>query len=268
MAPSRWKQASRTTRIWCNCVSGGSEDASHLGDPCVGFVANAPDIRLNYTSGTLPLIFTVQAEADTTLLVNGPGGDWTCDDDSGPGRNPLVVFDNPQSGQYDIWVGTFGAPENHPAVLSISEIRELASNAIDLPPDPSLYPRFGSAYLTSGFRNDPHREYLTGGGPAQAGLLGTPCTGYVNTAPDFRLDFTAGKFPLYVSAESDGDATLVINGPDGRWYCDDDSGGDFDPLLVFTAPQSGQYDIWIGNFDSAAPLYGVELRISELGSGE
>jgi|GEM_PF-2030247 len=73
-----------------NLESGGNVDASGLGSGCVGFVANAPDYRLNYTPGTSPLIFSVASNYDTTLVINGPDGRWYCDDDSGDGSNPLI----------------------------------------------------------------------------------------------------------------------------------------------------------------------------------
>ena len=116
-------------------VSGGSVDVQRnigsradgrVGDRrCRGFVANAPDVRLRFTagSGVLPLIISVDSSADTTLVVNGPDGVWYCDDDSGQGLNPSLRFTNPQSGQYDIWVGTFGGSSMEPATLVISELR-------------------------------------------------------------------------------------------------------------------------------------------------
>ena len=48
---------------------------------------------------------------------------------------------------------------------------------------------------------------------------------------------------------SSTDTTLIINGPDGRWYCDDDSWGDGDAEVRFNKPDSGAYDIWIGTFN-------------------
>src|ERR1041385_5019018 len=52
--------------------SGGSIDAQEINPGCKGFVASAPDLRINFTSGALPLIISVTSTADTTLLVHGP----------------------------------------------------------------------------------------------------------------------------------------------------------------------------------------------------
>jgi len=105
-----------------NVQSGGSRNASSVGSGCTGSIANAPDVRLNYNAGSLPMIISVSSSADTTLVVNGPDGSWYCDDDGGTyGSNPQVRFNSPQSGQYDIWIGSYnGGQEN--ARLYISEL--------------------------------------------------------------------------------------------------------------------------------------------------
>lgn len=104
-----------------NVTAGGQLNAATLGDGCVGSVANSPDVRLNYTAGSLPLIISVGADADTTLVVNGPDGQWYCNDDTN-GVNPVVRFDNPGSGQYDIYIGHYGQGRRIPAQLYISEV--------------------------------------------------------------------------------------------------------------------------------------------------
>jgi hypothetical protein len=105
---------------------------------------------------------------------------------------------------------------------------------------------FGSVTLNAGFDDDPFQRRFRGGGPNDASHLPGPCTGNVGTPPDFRLTYNAGSAPLVVRSVSTADTTLVINGPDGRWYCDDDSFGDLDAEVRFNRPQSGVYDIWIG----------------------
>jgi hypothetical protein len=103
--------------------AGGTIDASRLGSPCAGFIAGPPDVRLTYNAGTLPLIISVAAASDTTLVVNGPDGRWYCDDDSGDAPlNPMVRFNDPADGRYEIWVGTFSDTASQPARLHISEL--------------------------------------------------------------------------------------------------------------------------------------------------
>ena len=104
--------------------SGGPVNAAQsIGGACSGFVANAPDYRVNYTPGSLPLIISVNSSADTTLVINAPDGQWYCDDDGGnQGMNPAVRFNQPRAGQYDIWVGTYGSNTNSPSQLNVSEL--------------------------------------------------------------------------------------------------------------------------------------------------
>lgn len=103
--------------------SGGNIDASKLGNGCTGFIASAPDVRLNYEPGSLPLIISVSSNADTSLVINLPNGEWLCDDDSGNGAlNPSITLRNVQSGQYDVWVGTYGETDAKAAQLSLSEL--------------------------------------------------------------------------------------------------------------------------------------------------
>ena len=106
-----------------NVQSGGSQNAQNLSSSCRGFIANAPDVRVNYSAGSFPLIFSVASSADTTLVVNAPDGSWYCDDDGGNnGLNPAIRFGSPMSGQYDDWIGTYGNASLQPAQLHVSEL--------------------------------------------------------------------------------------------------------------------------------------------------
>lgn len=100
-------------------VAGGTIDATSVQSGCVGMIAPAPDVRL-FWDGTSSLIISVDSDDDTTLVVNGPDGSWHCDDDSGEGNNPSLQFRTSLSGQYDIWIGTFGS-DYASATLSVSE---------------------------------------------------------------------------------------------------------------------------------------------------
>jgi hypothetical protein len=253
-------------------VAGGGNSASDWsGGECAGFVADAPDVRVNFTGGAFSQInFSARSNADTTLIVNDPNGQWFCDDDSGGNLNPLVEL-TPISGQYDIWVGTFDSSTAQ-ATLAVSE---LPYNGASVPgstpgtpttsgPDYSLAPAYGTYSLASGFTPDPFEvQVVAGGGNSASDWSGGQCAGFVADAPDVRLMFQGGSFPeLYFSADSGADTTLVINGPNGEWFCDDDSGNGALNPLVRMAPVSGQYDIWVGTYGSSTA--NALLSISEL----
>ncbi|MEQ8432829.1 MAG: hypothetical protein RIA71_01195 [Oceanicaulis sp.] len=253
-------------------VAGGGNSASQWSNgECAGFVADAPDVRVNFTGGSFSEInFSARSNADTTLIVNDPNGNWHCDDDSGGDLNPLVEL-TPVSGQYDIWVGTFGSSTAQ-ATLAVSELPYGGASAGSAPrpprgpsgPDYSLAPGYGTYSLASGFTPDPFEvQVVAGGANSASDWSGGQCAGFIADAPDVRLMFQGGSFPeLFFSADSGADTTLVINGPNGEWFCDDDSGnGGFNPL-VRMAPSSGQYDIWVGTYGSSTAS--AVLSISEL----
>jgi hypothetical protein len=103
-------------------TSGGSVDVSYLGGNCRGFATPAPDYRVTYTAGSASLLrFYVSSGGDTTLIINDANGGWRCADDT-YGSNPGIDFNNPVSGVYDIWVGSFTAGATNSATLSVTEI--------------------------------------------------------------------------------------------------------------------------------------------------
>jgi hypothetical protein len=114
--------------------------------------------------------------------------------------------------------------------------------------DSSQTANFGSRRLSAGFTPDPYSVDVVAGGSIDASRLGNGCVGKISNAPDFELTYTAGSLPLVFRTRSGEDTTLVINGPDGRFYCDDDSYGDGDAEVRFNAPRSGVYDVWIGTY--------------------
>lgn len=265
--------------------SGGVNDASRVGNGCSGYVASGPDIRINYTAGSLPLTISAVSGADTTLVVNLPNGNWVCNDDgNGTGLNPQLRFERPLSGQYDVWVGTLADNSNHPATVLVSELAGGGlnastggqpqvqglmgnntgggANASEI--DVSGQPHAGTFNLRAGFQPDPTNVSVTPGGDINASTLGGNCVGNISRAPDVRVNYTAGSLPLVLSVNSTGDTSLVVNLPNGQYACDDDGGNTgLNPALTFNQPQSGQYDIWVGNLGDT---YGVPatLSISEL----
>ncbi len=110
-------------------------------------------------------------------------------------------------------------------------------------------PAFGAVTLYSGFTPDPYYRDLTAGGTLDASrAIGGNCYGSIANAPDFRMNYSAGSYALTIYVESYRDTTLVVNTPDGRWHCNDDW-DQLNPGMTFPAPQSGQYDIWVGSYE-------------------
>jgi hypothetical protein len=99
--------------------------------------------------------------------------------------------------------------------------------------------------LSAGFVPDPVTVDLYSGGGNQASDLGSSCVGTVASSPDVVLNFDSAGGRLAIGVLADTDTSLVINGPDGRFYCNDDNSG-LNPGLVWGRAPSGQYDIWVG----------------------
>ena len=249
-------------------TSGGALRASNVGSSCRGWIANAPDFSVSYSAGnTFDLTIGVDSNSDTTLVVNDPSGNWHCNDDGGEGLNPLLLFSNPMSGRYDIWVGSYSEGEYASSTLSISEIGQVADH-YDQPsysgPDWSLPATYGSASLSAGFQPDPYRVNIVSGGSFRASDVQSGCRGWVAGPPDFELQFSAGSLPLIISANSDSDTTLLINDPNGNWHCNDDGGNaGLNPALSFHNAASGTYDIWVGSY-SQGNNQNATLSVSEL----
>ena len=130
-------------------------------------------------------------------------------------------------------------------------------------------PNSGTVVLEANCSDDPNTTEVISGGEISAGQSVSTCDGYISEDPDVRLNFTASgdadAYPLYISVDSEEDTTLVINAPDGQWYCNDDGGDGNNPLVVFGPAQSGDYEIWVGSYDEGQ-YHEATLRISELGS--
>lgn len=128
----------------------------------------------------------------------------------------------------------------------------LASPGMAVAQNAGLTANFGEIRLSAGFTPDPYRVTITAGGSIDAYTdtdLPGACVGDISNAPDYEVTYTAGSLPLVFRTRSSTDTTLIINGPDGRWYCDDDSWGDGDAEVRFNKPSSGTYDVWIGTFN-------------------
>ena len=127
-------------------------------------------------------------------------------------------------------------------------------------------PVHGIATLSTGFIPNPHQVYAVAGGNANAGSrnLGYDCIGYVERAPDYRVNWAGNSNELtfaFVANAAGADTTLVINDPNETWFCNDNTDG-LNPRVVIPNSVNGQYDIWIGSHNGAA--YDGLLTVTEL----
>ena len=247
--------------------AGGPARLERLDPDCYGRAAAAPAAALDYTAGSASLYLSVEGDARLVLAVRTPDGVVVCDNDSAGDLNRGVMFETPQSGEYQIWAGVFHGEhaENQPAVLLISET---GFDGVDHTLTPDAAPAYGRLTLAAGFSPDPERVDVEAGGPIKAELAiedNTWCSGAITAAPTLAIDYAAGADQLVISATSGGDATLAVRDPDGDWRCDDDSGAGFNPAVTFETPESGEYLVYAGMlFEDLAP---ATLFISAVGAG-
>ena len=128
-------------------------------------------------------------------------------------------------------------------------------------------PNYGTVNLRTGFTPDPRVVPVVSGGNIEASRIRGDCRGFISGSPDVRLVFnTQGNLPLIISVDSSADTTLVVNGPDGRFLCDDDGGvSGLNPSIRINRPRSGRYEIWVGSY-RAGSNDRARLHISELRS--
>lgn len=261
----------------------------------IGFTTAAPSLRVYYgPSQTTLLRFLVWAAGDTTLLINAPDGDWYCNDDAGDTLNPAITFEPAQSGWYNIWAGSFDQmayvsgdliittrPQIPEEVPTPTPLPVLPGGPSALPTggtaDPAALdrlgePSFGEVTLAAGFEPDPHTVRFTSGGAVDlSAALGPICqgeaAGFVARTPDYRLKYTGvgavNVARLRVFFAGNGDTTLAVSTPDGRWLCDDDTGGALNPLVDVFSPANGTYNIWVGSYERGDIVTGT-LTLTEL----
>lgn len=134
-------------------------------------------------------------------------------------------------------------------------------------PDPSLPSTFGTVNLAVGFQPDPYRQHILAGGMLEAASVGQGCAGFVAEAPDFRVIYRGSGAPLGFTVTSEADTSLLINAPDGRWYCDNNGAGGLNPSLLWGIPLSGQYDIYIGTVETQSSVGYPEAQLQIAGGG-
>lgn len=153
--------------------------------------------------------------------------------------------------------------------LLVSQLLPGASTAQDY----TLEPSFGTFELVSGFEPDPIEFANYAGGIIDLSLQeDSDCVGFISAAPDIRISYSGAEYdyPLGFITESEADTVLLINAPDGSWYCNDDYSEDFGVSagIEFSTPMEGVFDIWVGVYEEEDAYTPAVLLISELGLDE
>lgn len=112
--------------------------------------------------------------------------------------------------------------------------------------------------LPVGFEPNPLMVNVVSGGTVDVATQLPGCVGRISDAPSLEVIYEGrGRDPLRFFAWSAADTTLLVYGPNGAFYCDDDGMGavvgTLDPLLTIDDAPAGTYVIWVGTLEENAP---------------
>jgi hypothetical protein len=96
----------------------------------------------------------------------------------------------------------------------------------------------------------------TMGGASAA--MGYGCIGMMPSAPQHVLDVTAPISHLRIvvdtyvpGAGGSSDTTLMVRLPDGSLWCDDDGGGELQPMVEGTVSTPGRVEVFVGGYSTS-----------------
>jgi hypothetical protein len=85
-------------------ITSGSDRA---GNKCLGFGDSNPDHIMTLTQAVNKLTLKVNSSGrDTTIVIQGPGDELRCGDDTGSKKDASYSGTNWSAGTYKIWVGS------------------------------------------------------------------------------------------------------------------------------------------------------------------
>jgi hypothetical protein len=109
-------------------------------------------------------------------------------------------------------------------------------------------PAFVTINPEAGLPLDPFVISLQAGGPVDAATVAKECNGFVTKNPALTIDYKGKSEILKVFFYSDGDPVLLIQSPDGKYVCNDNTNAALrDPTLTLSKPAQGRYNVWLGS---------------------
>ncbi|MBI1967316.1 MAG: PPC domain-containing protein [Gemmatimonadetes bacterium] len=189
---------------------------------------------------------------DPVLIIRGGDLDESIiNDDGGPGCAARVSQTFPGRGPYTILVNTTSTPERQTGRFTLTvasgskAVQESGSSDCD---------RTGAGGQPTGRRGGGLTERGTPGrGAARAIAVGETATGRITADAERHSDNTpvewwaiqgrAGETVTIDMESDDFDAFLLLRGPGATSESDDDSGGNCNPRITITFPETGTYRI-------------------------
>ncbi|MCB0122942.1 MAG: hypothetical protein KDE58_11895 [Caldilineaceae bacterium] len=263
---------------------GGNIPASVYGDTCSGFIPENPTVTLNWAGETDFVEAFFYSDHDPVLVVETPSGDYLCNDDANDLLlDPVLWLEKPEQGRYNIWVGSYAPNQLLPGLLVLTTRPEVnigtfsLENLINREPIPEDLVEAeeintgklvtDTTTLTADRIVDWNSEEelthtVTVSGTVPAFDISTPdmmCNGFIHTLPDFVFNLSETPDHLRIFFEGDGDATLMVEDPQGNIFCNDDhvTGENLNPVVDIPEATTGQYYVFIGRVQIDEEIHGV-----------
>lgn len=237
-----------------------------IGGYCPGFTdVSAPDFTLLLDAPQPMISIYAHSAADLVLAVRAPDGTWACNDDD-IDLNPAVRLDGPQAGEYMIYVGAYnpGTTGDYTLYTSMGSPNWAdagGARAGSGPLDRGAEPRNGRLDFGPRTAIDPRVILDIQSSTTEAFGLGDGCAGFITPSqPDLVISAQPGLPQLMIYMVSEADGTLVIAGPDGRLYCNDDF-EQLNPGVMIPNAPTGDYAVFAGTYggNGGAATLGVTI---------
>ena len=132
------------------------------------------------------------------------------------------------------------------AVVSLAVVATAGRAAVAAQQAPAT--AFITLNAEAGFPLDPFIVSLQAGGPVDASAVAEGCKGFLTKNPALSVDYKGKAEILKIFFYSDGDPVLLIQTPDGKFVCNDNTNPALlDPTVTLTKPAQGRYNIWLGS---------------------
>jgi hypothetical protein len=263
---------------------GGELDASTLDPACVGYINDRPVLTADWEGAVDFLRIFFYSDSDSTLVIQQPDGSYLCADDVD--ENVLdaeLVAEQPATGSYKVWVGSYEPNQLIPGLLVITARPDLDLSSFDpralikrQPLEVEVEEESEAAVAAKEAVTATQR--VAADGVLSAGAFITAavtaegnvptfevsgedavCGGIIGAAPDFIVDVPADIETLRIMFEAEQDASLlVIHAEEGAFCADDDAERlNANPVLDIEAPEPGLYGIFVGRFQEDEPITGT-----------
>lgn len=209
---------------------------------CPGYFGRGASVTVQIVEATERLGLAIRSEADVLLAVRTPDGSVECSEPDG-GFSILALPG--RVGSYEILVGATERGVEGTFRLALGEGREveLEGETIDFH---QAIPELEASFERLDFDGVVRGEVA-------AETLAAECTGFVGREPSFVFDLRRDYPSLAFIAGGRVDPTIVVRGPDGRTYCNDDWDDVGRTEAMVRGPFArGRYEVYVGTFERGA----------------